>query len=849
MPPAPATIAGFSFSALGRGEHPARGPFPGSAALDRDLALVARHAERIRTYSVDGVFARIPELARRHGLAVTAGIWLDPAVSPAAARANAVRLRELAGVVEQNANVTHAIVGNETLLAGDWTLAELGAVLDRMRASLDVPVGTAEPWHVWMETPELADHVDFIAVHLLPYWEGIRVDAAVEHVVARMQDLQARFPNKPIVIGEVGWPSFGRARADAVPSLRNAATFARRFLRAAEERGYDYFFLEAFDQPWKRADEGSVGAYWGVYDVDRRARLDLWGELEAVAHWPALALVSMLLAVGLFALMIADDGRLRARGRAFLALTASLVAPATVWALSLQTEQYWTPLSFLSGLVLFAGILGVLVLLLVEAHEWAEAQWKRRMPRIEHVSIAGTRYAPKVSVHVPVHAEPPEMVVETLQALAALDYPDFEVVVVDNNTADEALWRPVEACCAGLGARFRFFHVDALAGYKGGALNFALRRTATDAEIVAVIDSDYRVDAGWLRALVPAFGDARVGIVQAPQAYRDGAGSAFKAMCEAEYAGFFAIGMVARNDRNAIIQHGTMTMIRRRVLEEVGGWAQWTITEDAELGLRVLEHGYEAVYTERPHGRGLTPDNFGDYKAQRFRWALGAIQILRRHGRKLWGIERSRLTLGQRFHFLTGWLGWLGDGVNLVFNLVAIVWSACVIAAPLVFLPPLATFSTFVLALFAFKILKMIVLYRTRVKTGWRASFAAIVAGLSLVHVVGRAVLAGARGTRTPFLRTPKLARRASLAGVFTASACETALAAGLLGGAVGVALTAPPSIDVTLWCALLAAMAVPHLAALATAAASAFPASKHHPHPRVRDAVGAASPSRPQTR
>src|SRR5207244_7855007 len=148
-----------------------------------------------------------------------------------------------------------------------------------------------------------------------------------------------------------------------------------------------------------------------------------------------------------------------------------------------------------------------------------------------------------------------------------------------------------------------------------GALNYALARTAPDAEIVAVIDSDYVVDARWLRDLTPAFRDQRIAIVQAPQDYRDEGASAFKAMCYAEYRGFFHIGMITRNERNAIIQHGTMTMVRRTQLDSTG-WAEWCITEDAELGLRIFEGGFEAVYTPTSYGRGLMPDTFIDFRSE-----------------------------------------------------------------------------------------------------------------------------------------------------------------------------------------------------------------------------------------
>jgi exo-beta-1,3-glucanase (GH17 family)/cellulose synthase/poly-beta-1,6-N-acetylglucosamine synthase-like glycosyltransferase len=823
-PPAPATLAGLSFSPLERGQRPERS-LPSIESLDADLALIAQHTKRIRTYAVDGTFAEIPELARRYGIEVMPGVTLDPPEWESSAATNTARLSRLAEITKRNENVTRILVGNESILAGDWTVAELAAMLEELRAEVEVPVGTAEPWNVWAANPMLAEHVDFIAVHLLPYWEGIDARVAVEHVAARMRDLQAQFPDKPIVIAEVGWPSFGRSLDAATANERNAASFARHFLQHAETQRYDYFYLEAFDQPWKRAEEGEVGAYWGIYDVDRQLKLDLWDAPRSPVFEPVV-LVSIALALCLLAILFADGHRLNVSGRVFLALIASLVTPPTVASVAVHVQQYWTPLGVLSSAALFAGLLGVLVLLLVEAHEWAEAQWSRHRAHATAAPRANDARSPKVSIHVPAFSEPPEMLIETLRSLAALDYPSFEVVVVDNNTDDERLWRPVEAYCARLGERFRFFHVAPLAGYKAGALNFALRNTAPDAEIIAVIDSDYYVDPAWLRELVPHFTRPRVAIVQAPQAYRDGSANAFKALCESEYRGFFAIGMVTRDDRNAIIQHGTMTMIRKCALEAVGGWAEWTITEDAELGLRLLEHGYEAIYTPRCYGRGLTPDNFGDYKAQRFRWALGAVQILKRHGRKLLGLEPSKLTRGQRFHYLTGWLAWLGDGANMLCNVVAIGWSAFMIVSPEGFLPPLATFSAFMLGLFVFKLAKVIVLYRTRVGAGWLETISAVVAGLALVHVVGRAVLAGALSRETPFLRTPKLARRHSLVGALVASRAETLLAGALLAAAAGAALTAPyPTLDRSLWCAVLLAMSTPHLAALLAALLGALPA------------------------
>src|SRR6202008_1728739 len=306
-----------------------------------------------------------------------------------------------------------------------------------------------------------------------------------------------------------------------------------------------------------------------------------------------------------------------------------------------------------------------------------------------------------------------------------------------------------------------------LAGFKAGALNYALERTASDAAIVAVIDSDYVVDVRWLRDLTPAFRDRRIAIVQAPQDYRDEGTSAFKAMCYAEYRGFFHIGMITRNERNAIIQHGTMTMVRRRQLDECGGWAEWCITEDAELGLRIFEAGFDASYVPASYGRRLMPDTFIDFKKQRFRWAYGAMQILKAHARALF-MEGGPLSPGQRYHFIAGWLPWVADGCNLMFNLAALGWSAAMVAVPGKIDPPLVLYSGLPLSLFTFKLAKLVHLYHVRVGANVRQTVAAATPGLAPTHTIGTAVAKGLVTRGEPFFRTPK---RASASGLTRALA------------------------------------------------------------------------------
>ncbi|AMN47896.1 beta-(1-3)-glucosyl transferase [Steroidobacter denitrificans] len=831
-PPWPARVQGMAFSPFHADQDPAYRRLPDRTQIEADLQLLSGKVAALRIYSSLYSLAEVPQLAAHHGIKITVGAWLDTR-----RHSNEAEIHGAIRLAQDNDNVTHVIVGNEVLHRGDLTLAELVQHIDRVREAVQQPVSTAEPAHVWLRNPELAQHVDFVTVHLLPYWEGIGVEQANDFIAGTMRQLQAAFPDKLIVIGEVGWPSDGRTRGQAIASVSHEALFLRRFLRLARDAGYVYYLMEAFDQPWKARFEGAVGAYWGVYDVHRRPKFEFVAPIVRVQRWQLLAVISVALAALLLGQLYMHSTALRIRGRGLLAMVVYAAATAAVWIIYDYSQRYLSFGGIIIGALLILCMLAVIALLLTEAHEWAEAHWATTRRRRFTVSSVPSRHWPKVSIHVPAYNEPVPMLIETLNALAALDYPDFEVILVDNNTADEAVWRPLEAHCRLLGPRFRFFHAAPLAGFKAGALNYALRRTAADADIIAVIDSDYRVDTRWLCDLVPGFDDPKVAIVQAPQDYRDSGASLFKAMCYAEYRGFFHIGMVTRNERNAIIQHGTMTLVRRAALEQADGWAQWCITEDAELGLRLFALGHEACYLVHSYGRGLMPDSFADYRKQRFRWAYGAVQILRIHAAALFSGTRSRLTRGQRYHFIAGWLPWLADGLNLIFTLAALCWSAAMILWPNRIDPPPIMFSALPLVLFTFKLLKLAHLYTSRIGTNVRQTFAAAMAGLSLSHTIGKAVIKALFTRDEPFFRTPKHGTRHVLARAVTDARQEMLILAALLLAVLGLThrfAIAPGLViglprelkgtDVSVWIAVLLIQAVPYAAALLMSIIDALP-------------------------
>lgn len=819
-------INGVSFTPYRDNHNPNTNSFPTREEIDEDVRTVAPYVKSIRVYSATNGMEVIPEIARKYGLWVTMGAWFGKYPKD-----NLAELNSVLSLAEKNRNISRILLGNEAILRQDITVDEMVDLIHWAKRRTQAKISTAEPWHVWLKNPRLAAAVDFITVHTLPYWEGKPVSEAVTYALQRYDELRKAFPNKQLVIGEIGWPSAGQWIYGAEPSQINQARFIREFLKIASERKLDYYIVEAFDQAWKWEIEGSVGANWGVWDKDRKAKFPLLGKISERKNWPQSCAIAILCALLPIVLFLRKAGHLSLLGQVFYALLIQAVTSVLVWSIvSIGSETYSPMMSVAwAGLMLFQFTL--FALLLVDGLEFTEtmwtADWRREMDPDRTAKEKNQR---KVSIHIPCYNEPPQMVMETLDALARMEYDNFEVLVVDNNTKDEAVWKPVKEYCAQLGPRFRFFHLPQWPGYKAGALNFALAETAADAEIVAVIDSDYQVDANWLSALVPLFENPRVGFVQSPQDYRDWPGDTFKTMCYWEYAGFFHIGMVTRNERNAIIQHGTMTLIRKEALQHVKGWAEWCICEDAELGLRLYENRHESYYLKQSFGKGLIPDSFSGYKSQRFRWAYGAMQIMKRHW-PFFSLSRRELTLAQKYHFIAGWMPWVADAANLVFVSGALLWSVLLFLEWVEFPPEI--FLVPAVAVFIFKILAGFLMYGARIRVGWAERAGAAVAGTALSHVVGMAMLQGLFTSGKPFFRTPKCEDKPALTRGFVMAREEIILFLALLSCAFGLGFKYSfANHQAVMWSGMLLVQSVPYLSAIILSFINVWPQKKTLPKP-----------------
>jgi len=311
--------------------------------IDEDLALLAKYTDCIRTYSVDDGRDDVLASARRHGLKVLHGIWVSRDVDRTRRQIEAT-----IAYAKTYPDVIEAIVvGNEVLLRGEMSAASLSAIIRDVKARVAMPVTYADVWEFWLRYPDVQNAVDFITVHILPYWEDFPIPAAraAEHVADIRGRVAAAFPGKEIVVGEFGWPSAGRMREGARPSPANQALAVTETLALAAREHFQLNVIEAFDQPWKRALEGTVGGYWGI--IDRAAGAPKFsfagGPVSDHPNWPLQALAGIALAALAFGAASAAGarGRISAHHWATIAGATFLSAVAFGWTIeTVGTESF-----------------------------------------------------------------------------------------------------------------------------------------------------------------------------------------------------------------------------------------------------------------------------------------------------------------------------------------------------------------------------------------------------------------------------------------------------------------------------------------------------------------------------
>ncbi|HYD99698.1 MAG TPA: glycosyl hydrolase family 17 protein, partial [Alphaproteobacteria bacterium] len=371
-------LSSLSYAPFRRGQSPYQGSVATPEQIDEDFRLLAERAGGVRTYTSLAGLEHAPEIARRHGLKVIQSAWLS--------RDRAANDREIAALIDL-ANrypdvIDRVIVGNEVLLRGELKPEEIVGYIRQVKAAIKQPVGYADVSDKWLyerdESDPVAAEIDFLGVHILPYWENEPQDVEHTAVFVRrvIDEVKREHPGRTILIGETGWPTAGRQRGPAVPSLTNMARFLAAFQEVARETGADYNIIEAFDQEWKSTQEGTMGANWGLFGVDRTPKLPDGGVIVDNPNWPLHCAVATLFGLA----MLGWFQRYRAGwlAQSAFALAAQAVAGVLVAAFVMAWSRAYWPSRALFDAAEFALAAAYGLLLLWTLAEWLGGQPPRR---------------------------------------------------------------------------------------------------------------------------------------------------------------------------------------------------------------------------------------------------------------------------------------------------------------------------------------------------------------------------------------------------------------------------------------------------------------------------------------
>jgi len=355
-PPPGGKLQSVSFAPFHDGQSPLTMVYPTKAQIDEDLKLLKDEVMAVRTYTSREGLEHVPALARKYGLKVMQGSWIGtkPLLNEEEVHAQIRLANEYPDVIDK------VIVGNEVLLRNDRTVDQLIEYIRYVKARVKQPVTYADVWEWWLKYPQVADEVDFITIHLLPYWEDIptSVEGAENRILEAYKTIHERFPGKPILVGEVGWPTAGRTRGPAETGLVNKARFINQFVRMAGREGFQYNIVEAFDQGWKSANEGTVGANWGLFSTDRERKFSLAGPVVENPYWVRhFALSSGLAVLAVLMAATATPGlisRLRPSRAILLAVLAQGMASALVLAAHVAWTETYYPFETIRAALLFA---------------------------------------------------------------------------------------------------------------------------------------------------------------------------------------------------------------------------------------------------------------------------------------------------------------------------------------------------------------------------------------------------------------------------------------------------------------------------------------------------------------
>src|SRR4051794_32548901 len=378
------------------------------ARIRADLKRLSTVTRAIRSYSSTEGNELVPPIAAEFGLKVMVGAWIRKDDDY-----NAAQIESAIALAKRNSNVNGIVVGNEVIFRGEQKVEDLIELIKRVKKSVNVPVTTGEIWNSWRDNPELASSVDFIAAHILPYWENFTDKQAVDQAAYLYGLLREKFPGKRIVIAEFGWPSAGYNLRNAEPGPFEQASVLRNFVARAEAMGMEYNIVEAMDRPWK-SFEGGVGPYWGILNNDGEAKFSWTGPIVNENYWK-LAAIALLVGI-LMSLPILRLEQPTPMQAFMLSAAANGVGAWTSTVFAFWAGHYFV---FGSAFALTLGLILLVPLILIgrpgiaETAAVAFGAAPRRLTAkpatLAPATIGEGVTFPKVSIHIPAYFEPVEM--------------------------------------------------------------------------------------------------------------------------------------------------------------------------------------------------------------------------------------------------------------------------------------------------------------------------------------------------------------------------------------------------------------------------------------------------------
>lgn len=632
--------------------------------INEDLAQIASITSCIRIYAYDYPYYLVPEIATEHKIEVIGGIWIEKGKDNETQKQIGRIIRDS----QAGQPFRSIIVGNETLQLKRGDQDDIYRYLKQVKDKVDVPVSIAEPSSVWLKRdidPKILDSIDFISINMLQFWWGLPADRVVGLINEEYTNLKDKY-DKPLFISEMGWPSFGQQIGHAVPSTKDQHIILSNLEKTLLPEIKFYNVLEAYDAPWKMfTNEGLVGAHWGIFNNDRAEKYN--GSFQAQTKTlPSLAYALVSIVFGFILIFLAIKDKLRFSVFIYISTAIQLVIWCNAYVIWKLYEIYITYNLIQTATITTLLCLSTILITFELFGVYQTELYKRRKILPQDKSDQ-----PFISIHIPTKNERPEIVIEALQKCLRLDYSNYEIIVVSNNCTDKNTWEPIQKFCASEN-KIKFFHFDYLENYKSGALNFALSKTDSVATWVAVVDADYNVLPNWLSDATKYIMDD-ISVVQMPQHYRQANKSYLEEVLIAENNLIYQGGNMAYRDAyNAAILHGTMCLVRKKDLIDIGSWLNTSIAEDADLGLRLVSAGKKMISIPLIYGSGLTPQNVQSLLNQRFRWSYGAIRICIEQYRAFISKD-SKLNSMQKIFYILGWLPWFAQILYPVLVILFIV--------------------------------------------------------------------------------------------------------------------------------------------------------------------------------